>query len=96
MKKRGVRRSGFKERWCVLRDNGHLYYFEKRPSVDSDLPQGMLDLENAIKVEYVEDDDPNTFNIKTKDRDWIFSAMSGGQLVEWMSLLNKTMEAVHQ
>eukprot|EP01084_Bolivina_argentea_P126852 224500_1 len=29
MKKRGVRRSGFKERWCVLRENGHLYYFEK-------------------------------------------------------------------
>eukprot|EP01084_Bolivina_argentea_P032494 60125_1 len=96
MKKRGVRRSGFKERWCVLRDNGHLYYFEKRPAVKTDLPQGMLDLDGVKSIEYVENEDPNTFNIKTNDRDWIFVAMSGQHLVEWMSALNKTFKAIHQ
>merc|ERR1712083_1137184 len=90
MKKRGVRATGFKQRWCVLRDNGHMYYFEKRPASNGDLPQGMLDLALVAKVEYVEDAEPNTFQLKTQDRDWIFSAMSGGQLVEWMSALNKT------
>ena len=97
MKKRGVRRSGFKERWCVLRQNGRLYYFEKRPAAQKDLPQGMLDLIDVHKVEYlVESTAANTFQLKTQDRDWIFAAMSGGQLVEWMSALNKTRATVHQ
>jgi len=96
MKKRGVRATGFKQRWCVLRDNGHMYYFEKRPASNGDLPQGMLDLALVAKVEYVEDAEPNTFQLKTQDRDWIFSAMSGGQLVEWMSALNKTKGSVQK
>ena len=96
MKKRGGRRTAFKERWCILLENGHLYYFEKRPErKGNDLPQGLLDLDNVIKIEYVEDGDPNTFVMKTQDRDWVFSAMSGGQLVEWMSCLNKVVESIH-
>eukprot|EP00484_Ammonia_sp_Unknown_P004291 CAMPEP_0197078084 /NCGR_PEP_ID=MMETSP1384-20130603/212944_1 /TAXON_ID=29189 /ORGANISM="Ammonia sp." /LENGTH=341 /DNA_ID=CAMNT_0042516949 /DNA_START=57 /DNA_END=1082 /DNA_ORIENTATION=- len=95
MKKRGVRSTALKKRWCVLRENGHLYYFEKRPTGRNDLPQGMLDLEGVLGVEYVEDQDPNTFNIKTSDRDWIFSAMSATELVQWMSVLTKTVEYVN-
>merc|ERR1712228_394454 len=96
MKKRGVKRTAFKERWCCLRENGHLYYFEKRPGKKGkNLPQGLLDLNGVIKIEYLDDGIANTFVLKTQDRDWIFSAMSGGQLVEWMSCLNKIIETIH-
>eukprot|EP00485_Elphidium_margaritaceum_P006178 CAMPEP_0202705888 /NCGR_PEP_ID=MMETSP1385-20130828/18389_1 /ASSEMBLY_ACC=CAM_ASM_000861 /TAXON_ID=933848 /ORGANISM="Elphidium margaritaceum" /LENGTH=387 /DNA_ID=CAMNT_0049364233 /DNA_START=29 /DNA_END=1189 /DNA_ORIENTATION=- len=70
MKKRGAKITAFKERWCVLRESGHLYYFERRPVNTTDQPQGFLDLNGALKVEYVEDNHPNTFKLSTKDRDW--------------------------
>ncbi len=56
----------------------------------------VLDLDGVKSIEYVSNQDPNTFNIKTNDRDWIFVAMSGQHLVEWMSALNKTFKAIHQ
>jgi len=89
LKKRGPKKSQkFNQRWCELYDNGHLYYFNDRPTDGQSQPIGYIDMKQALMLQFEEG---QSFNIKTPQRVWYFECLSDKHLVQWMVHLKSYM-----
>ncbi|ETO35947.1 pleckstrin domain-containing protein [Reticulomyxa filosa] len=89
LKKRGPKKSQkFLQRWFELYDNGHLFYFNDRPSDGQSKPIGYIDMNQALVLQFEEG---QSFNIKTPQRVWFFECLSDKQLVQWMLHLKNYM-----